>query len=301
MYSPLFSILIANYNNAQYLQEAIDSIFEQTYSDWEVVVVDDKSTDNSIEIYEKYKGDSRFRFYYNDKNRGCGYTKRRCAELAQGELCGFLDPDDALMPKALETMVKAHKEHPECSLIYSTCYRYSGDRNVEMPIWDFIGPIPKDKDFLINRGTLVSHFVSFKKSCYDKTAGIDASLQAAVDRDLYYRLEEQGQLLHIPVPLYYYRINNENSISIGSKKADVKAYHNCVKSELNAICRRMGTPLLERNKELYLNYMRVLMRVYYHTELYDFSDFAKFCFHYVKGHRYSPHALSHIYKIIRNK
>lgn len=297
---PLFSILVANYNNAQYLQEAIDSILDQTYDNWEVVVVDDKSTDCSIDIYKKYRSDNRFRFFYNEKNFGCGYTKRRCVELARGELCGFLDPDDALMHNALETMVNAHNEHPECSLIYSTCYRYSGDRNAEMPIWNYIGPIPADKDFIICRDVLVSHFVSFKKSFYEKTDGIDKSLAAAVDRDLYYRLEEQGQLLHIPVPLYYYRINNARSISIGSKQADLKAYHYCIKSELNAICRRLGTPLMERNEEQYLKYMRVILKVYYHTELYSFRDFVKYCFYYWRGRKYSPHALSHIYKIIRN-
>ena len=162
----LFSVLIANYNNGRYLQEAIDSVLEQTYTSWEIVIVDDKSTDNSFEIYEKYRDDKRFRFYYNEKNEGCGYTKRRCAELAKGELCGFLDPDDALMPTALEVMVKAHAEHPECSLIYSTCYRYSGDRNEDMPIWDYIGEIPEESDFLIYKKKIVSHFVSFKKDAY---------------------------------------------------------------------------------------------------------------------------------------
>ena len=193
---PLFSILFANYNNGCYLQEAINSVLAQTYGKWEVILVDDKSTDDSQTIYEKYAADGRFKIYYNDTNRGCGYTKRRCANLATGEICGFLDPDDALLPEALETMVKAHDEHPECSLVYSTCYRYSGDRDAEMPVWDFIGPIPEDSDFLIYRKKLVSHFVSFKREAYNRTEGIDPTLLAAVDRDLYYRLEEQGDLLH---------------------------------------------------------------------------------------------------------
>jgi len=295
----LFSVLIANYNNGNYLQEAIDSVLGQTYTNWEVVIVDDKSTDNSFEIYDKYKDDKRFRFYYNENNEGCGYTKRRCAELAKGELCGFLDPDDALMPTAIEVMVKAHAEHPECSLIYSTCYRYSGDRSENMPIWDYIGEIPEDSDFLIYRKKLVSHFVSFKRAAYLKTDGIDASLQAAVDRDLYYRLEEQGALLHLPVPLYYYRINNEKSISIGSKEADIKAYHNCVKSELNAICRRMGGDLYHRNKETYLKQMRVLLKVYYHSKLYEFGKFVKYSFYYIKGNRFSLHSVNHVIKIVR--
>lgn len=298
---PLFSILIANYNNGGFLQEAIDSILAQTYGNWEVILVDDKSTDESPAIYEKYVADSRFKIYYNDENRGCGYTKRRCAELATGELCGFLDPDDALLPDALETMVNAHAEHPECSLIYSTCYRYSGDREAEMPVWDFIGPIPADSDFLIYRKKLVSHFVSFKRAAYLASEGIDPTLQAAVDRDLYYHLEEQGKLLHLPVPLYLYRINNAASISIGTKKSKKKAYYNCIKSELNAICRRMGTDLYRRNEDLYRKYMRKILRVYYRTPLYNRKDFIRFGYHYAKSLHFSPRAFSHLYKITKGR
>ena len=297
----LFSILIANYNNGRYLQEAVDSILAQTYGNWEVILVDDKSTDDSQAIYEKYAADDRFKFYFNDQNRGCGYTKRRCVELATGEICGFLDPDDALLPEALKTMVKAHEEHPECSLIYSTCYRYSGDRESEMPVWDFIGPIPSEFDFLIYQKKLVSHFVSFKRSFYQKTIGIDPSLRAAVDRDLYYKLEEQGPLFHLPVPLYLYRINNAASISIGSKDADQRAYYYCIKSELNAICRRMGGDLYRKNADRYISYMRKILRAYYGSPLYDRSDFIRFSFHYLKALHFSPHAFSHIYKITKGR
>lgn len=299
--NPLFSILIANYNNGPYLQEAIDSVLAQTYANWEVILVDDKSTDESAAIYGKYAADSRFKVYYNEVNRGCGYTKRRCAELATGELCGFLDPDDALLPEALETMVRAHAGHPECSLIYSTCYRYSGDRTAEMPVWDFIGPIPEDSDFLIYRKKLVSHFVSFKRAAYLRTGGIDPTLEAAVDRDLYYNLEEQGALLHIPKPLYLYRINNANSISIGSSQADKKAYYNCIKSELNAICRRIGTALYRKNEDAYRKYLRKILRVYYTSPLFNRRDFVRFCYHYAKALRFSPRALSHIHKITKGR
>lgn len=298
---PLFSVLVANYNNGTYLQEAIDSVLAQTYDNWEVVLVDDKSTDESLAIYGKYATDKRFKIYHNDANRGCGYTKRRCAELAAGELCGFLDPDDALMPEALETMVEAHAEHPECSLIYSTCYRYPGGSKEGLETWDFIGPIPEGSDFIVWRKTLVSHFVSFKRAAYLKSVGIDPTLKAAVDRDLYYNLEEQGKLLHIPVPLYYYRTNNAASISIGSARAKNTAYYSCIKSELNAICRRIGTPLYRRNEDLYRKYMRKILRVYYKSPLFDRKDFLRFGWNYAKALHFSPHAFSHLYKITKGR
>lgn len=301
MLNPLFSVLIANYNNAEYLQEAIDSVLAQSYKNWEVIVVDDKSTDNPFPIYDKYKNDSRFHFYYNGQNCGCGYTKGRCAQLANGELCGFLDPDDALAPNALEVMVDAHQNHLECSLIYSTCYRYFGDKTVDLEIWDYVGEIPEYSDFLIYHKKLVSHFVSYKKASFDLTDGLDPFLRADVDRDLYLRLEEVGKMLYIPVPLYYYRVNNSKSISIGTPEAENKAYHYSLVCQLDAICRRMGTELYNNNVDEYLLYMRVLMRIYYHSFLFSSKKFLKYCLYYIRGRRFSPYAFSHILKIIKEK
>ena len=297
----LFSILVANYNNGEYLQEAIDSILAQTYPNWEVILVDDKSNDNSKDIYEQYASDRRFKVFYNDDNQGCGYTKRRCIELADGELCGFLDPDDALAPQALEIMVQAHSDHPECSLIYSTCYRYSGDKEAEMPVWDLVGEIPSEQDMLIYRKRIAGHFASFKKERYDTTVGINPFLKADVDGDLYLLLEEVGNIMYLPVALYYYRINNSKSISIGDNKAEIRTYHYSLITHLDAICRRMGGPLFNRNREEYIHYMRVLLPIYRHSMFFDRKRFTRYLWYYLKAKDYSPKALGHIVKILNGK
>src|SRR6218665_714046 len=103
----LFSILIAHYNNYNYFLDCYKSILEQTYQNFEVILVDDHSTDDSFDkIKELTKDDSRFRLFRNDMNKGVGYTKRRCAENASGEICGFVDPDDAIAETALEELLK---------------------------------------------------------------------------------------------------------------------------------------------------------------------------------------------------
>ena len=208
--SVLFSVLIANYNNGKYLQDAIDSVFAQTYPNWEIVIVDDCSTDNSKEVYGKYKEDERIRVFVNETNQGCGYTKRRCAELAKGQLCGFLDADDMLLPDALETMVEIHRQHPEISLVFSRFYRCDEQMNITGENRELV--IADGKNYFTNQDYSPEHFVAFKKSAYDRTDGIDQVLQMGVDQDLYFRLEEADPCFVLNQFTYKYRVAT-NSVS----------------------------------------------------------------------------------------
>ncbi|MBJ5801086.1 glycosyltransferase family 2 protein, partial [Salmonella enterica subsp. enterica serovar Derby] len=80
--------------------------------DFEVIIVDDCSTDDSFEsIKALVKNDHRIKLYQNQENQGVGFTKRKCVELSTGEICGFLDPDDALAENALEISIKKHNDH----------------------------------------------------------------------------------------------------------------------------------------------------------------------------------------------
>lgn len=216
--STLFSILIANYNNGKYLMEAIDSVKKQTYANWEIILVDDCSTDESHSLYKELEQDGRIHIYINEQNEGCGYTKRRCAELAAGELCGFLDPDDALTPNALEVMVHEHAEHPEVSCIGS-CY-WCCDENLHpqwhCEKWEY----SEGKNYLTDFQHLRPlHFAAYKNSLYKQTAGINKALKRAVDMDLYVRLEEIAPIRMIGDILYMYRIHPNQISSKGDFKS----------------------------------------------------------------------------------
>ena len=78
----LFSILIANYNNERYLLECIESVLIQSYENWEIIIVDDKSTDESNKLYSLLIKNSKIRIFYNKKNYGLGYTKIKLIQLA---------------------------------------------------------------------------------------------------------------------------------------------------------------------------------------------------------------------------
>lgn len=202
----LFSLLIANYNNGSFFKDCYNSVIAQTYTNWEAIIVEDGSTDDSVQVIINIIGnDSRFRFVENDKNYGCGYTKRKCAELAKGELCGFLDPDDILAPDALEKMIRAH-QHNDHALVYSNCYMC--DENlVQHGLYPRSRQIDAGKNDFFNLEYAVLAFVSFKRSFYTKTAGIDPYMKRAVDQDLYLKLAETGSFYFIEDALYYYRMH----------------------------------------------------------------------------------------------
>ena len=230
MNNPLFSVLIANYNNGCYLQDAIDSILKQTYSNWEIVLVDDCSTDNSATIYERLKTDPRIHIFVNEENQGVGYTKHRCLELAKGEICGFVDPDDVLVKDdALETMINKHGEYPSASMVYSGMYRADETLRIieETPGIEIV----KDSSALEMRSWPYHHFLTFKMSAYLRTEGIDSFMKRAVDYDLYYKLEEVGDVIHINC-LQYVQRNNPRSISLNSNSYKAATWHSfaCAKA-----------------------------------------------------------------------
>src|SRR5687768_14893088 len=92
--SPRVSVLIPTYNYARYLDEAIQSAIRQTFTDFEIIIVDNNSTDNTAEVISKYLTDPRIRYYRNKSNIGLINNFNRCLELATGQYIKFLLADD---------------------------------------------------------------------------------------------------------------------------------------------------------------------------------------------------------------
>ncbi|MGE8535964.1 glycosyltransferase [Chryseobacterium sp. D764] len=202
-----FSILIANYNNGHFFEKCCQSLVAQTETDWEAVILDDGSTDNSLEVIKKITGDdSRFKIHQNDQNRGIGYTKKRLIGLAEAEICGFLDPDDALAPHALEIVLKTHSEYPEAGLVYSNFVRC--DENLNPLSVHKAKQITELDQSYFNFNAEISHFVTFKKKIYEQTSGIDSFLKIAEDKDWYMKMCETAPVKYIDEDLYLYRIHD---------------------------------------------------------------------------------------------
>lgn len=232
--NPLFSVIVASYNNGGFLAEMIQSVQSQTYSNWELIIVDDASSDHSQETLQKHSIDHRIRIYFSETNGGVGATFKKAASHAKGEILGMLGADDALTPGALQVMSQAHIDNPEASLINSQLIMC--DEKLQPS--GTPSPFSENQTPFIH-GISVSNFVTFKRRHYEMTDGFDAGLPKAVDHDLYLKLEEVGERQFVNVPLYRYRAN-PNGVSQGGNKGMLAAYYSCT-AQLNAQSRRKGT------------------------------------------------------------
>ncbi len=262
----MFSVLIAHYNNAQFLKTALESVLAQQYKNWEVILVDDFSTDNFEEIILPYAADDRIKVFRNEKNYGCGFTKNRCSSLANGELQGFLDPDDALHEEAIAVMIQAHQDHPQCSLIYSTHYICDAGLQIKR-IADYVRALPGSTPYLLLGDGSIHLFASFTKKAYALTEGINPLNKKAVDKDLYYQLEEAGQVYFVDKPLYYYRIHQGSISNSGQEGAATLIHYQVAKK---ACLRRIRKLKAEHNpvnatliREYRSRYYKLLIFEYY--------------------------------------
>lgn len=220
-----FSILIAHYNNFEYFKDCYQSIITQSYQDFEVVILDDYSTDGSYEkVKDWVKDDPRFKVFQNEENKGVGYTKGKLIELATGEICGFLDPDDALHKEALEIIIKNYDDENYVA-IYSQCYFCDGHLNT-MYVLKSNKAISNRNPLFFNIFFEVNHFFTFRRKAYLQTEGIDKNLRIAEDQDLYLKLYERGDFKFIKNPLYLYRRHSQglsqdiDKSKVERKKAD---------------------------------------------------------------------------------
>lgn len=258
----LFSLLIANYNNSRFLAECLESVYAQTYSNWEVIIADDGSKDNFEEVIKTYSQDPRIQVYRNIKNEGCTFTKRRLASLMNGDIAAFLDPDDALRSDALELMVTLHQQNPNASIIHSTHY-VCNEKLAVQRISEKPKQLPQGIPYLLLSDGSIHAFATFKKSSYRKTDGIFPVKSnvddKAADQNLYYILEEVGDVLFINKPLYYYRIH-KGSISNEGQELKAMICHNNI---IKAACLRRINQLKKKQSAENLKWIKIY-KVRYH-------------------------------------
>jgi glycosyltransferase involved in cell wall biosynthesis len=204
--SPEISILMANFNKAEYLGEAIQSILNQTLKNWELIIVDDASMDDSVKKIRPFLNDKRIRFFENEINIGYVDALNKMVYESRAAIFGILDSDDVLTEDALEKIYEAHIKNPDCGFIYSQ-FIYC-DSNLNPLKVGYCKAMPPGETNL--RRNYASAFRTFKKRDYFKTEGFDKEIVGSEDKDIIYKMEEVTRFFFLDEILYKYRVLSDS-------------------------------------------------------------------------------------------
>lgn len=230
---PLISVIMPVYNPGVFLVDAIESILNQTYKNFEFIIVDDASTDNSWKIIKSYaKTDKRIKCFRNPINLGVSLTSNIAISKAKGKFIARMDSDDVSAPTRFQKQVKFLLKHPktiivggQCTIIdesgqtigYKTFPLSPHSALLDMLFW----AVPIQQGYMmINRSLLPKNFVWYQ-----------ANKTSAEEINLFFNLSRYGEFANLPENLYFYRQIN-NSLSHLNPK---KTFYLTLQSRLQAV------------------------------------------------------------------
>lgn len=241
---PLISVLMTAYNRSNYIGAAIDSVLGSSYTNFELIIVDDCSQDNTVGIAQEYAiSDSRVRVYINEKNLGDYPNRNKAASYAQGKYIKYLDSDDVMYSHCLQVMVSAMEKFPEAG--YGLSCR--GDSNQPYPAC----VLPHDAYWEHFNGQ--NHFdrapgsAIIKKSAFDKVGGFSGKRMIG-DNELWLKIGRYFPLVKFPIDLYWARMHASQE----SQSDYAKEYNRLRKMVFEEALADKDCPLSEKEKKTIL-------------------------------------------------
>jgi glycosyltransferase involved in cell wall biosynthesis len=220
------SVIIPNYNHARFLRRRIESVLGQSFQDFEVILLDDCSTDNSQSIISSYAGDPRLRAEFNAVNSGSAFKQwNKGVGLANGEYVWIAESDDYADERMLELLVSVLEAEPEVAFAYCRSWRVSADDHldgfedsnlVELDPQHWTADYRADgreecRNYFVYRNIVPNaSAVLFRKSVYEGIGGADESLRLAGDWKLWAAMALTGQIAYLGEPLNYFRFHAES-------------------------------------------------------------------------------------------
>lgn len=208
------SIIMPVYNSSKYLDRSIQSVINQTYSNYELVIVDDGSTDNSKDIITKYRSNVNTIKYIYEENKGIAGARNTGINNANGDYIALLDADDTWRRDKLESCVNAISNNLSVGFIYSAFNVIDeNDKILYSSILD-INATPDDifKNLVLRKINIAAVTVLFRKKCCDSVGIFDESkeIMGVDDRDLWIRISSKYKCLYIPKILASWRKHPQN-------------------------------------------------------------------------------------------
>lgn len=222
---PKVSIIIPSYNHHQWIAEAFDSILQQSYQDFEIIAIDDGSSDNSPEIIRDYSAhSSRIRGEFFPQNQGACKAINQAIRLAKGEYIALLNSDDLWLPDKLEKQVHVLDENPGLGAVFGLAspineHGHPLDKS-ELDVFA-ASVVPRDRyewmRYFLLKGNCVCHpTILIRKECYDHLGDYDPTLRSLPDLHMWVRLFYHYDIKVMNEPLVKFRLHRYNESNINS-------------------------------------------------------------------------------------
>jgi len=218
---PEISVIIPTYNRAHLISRSIQCVLNQSYQDFEIIVVDDCSIDNTEEVIREFqKKDERIRYIRHEKNKGPAAARNSGIKAAKGEYIAFQDSDDEWLPEKLyKHMMIFKKVEKKIGVVYSGFWKIRNGKKLYIP-----SPYVFQKEGNIHKELLKGNFIGMpasvvRKECFTKIGNFDIKIPYLEDWELWIRISKYYEFKYIPEPLVisYYTSGgvNEKSIIVG--------------------------------------------------------------------------------------
>lgn len=247
MKPPNVSVIVPNYNHGRHLALRLQSILDQTYQDFELLYLDDASTDNSAQVFARFADDPRIRAFTNPTNTGNPSVQwNKGVSLARGQYVWIAEADDFADPRLLEVLVGRLDRHPDAGLAYCQSWETDADGHALRPYTfhtDTLDPRRWQRDFLHHGPDECRRYLAklntipnasavvFRRSLYLDVGGADETLAYCGDWLLWFHILMRADVVFVAEPMNYYRrhegaFSNQASLDIG--QAAHAVYHKLV-------------------------------------------------------------------------
>ena len=213
--APLLSVTVLNYNYGHFLATCLNSILKQTFTDFELILINDKSTDNSLEVIKPYLADPRVRLVDHGENQGFTRSLIEGAELSRGKYLTVISADDWVVEMAaFEKQIAVMEQDPQIAFVFTTYGQYKDEQHCtyerRLPggsqLWsgrEAFCNLVLDR-YPLHSGTII------RKTAYEAIGGYDPKLRYSVDAQMWLYLCHTGKVAYIDEHLYAYRFHPTN-------------------------------------------------------------------------------------------
>ena len=203
---PNVSVIIHTYNNEKFIVETIESVLNQTYKDYEIIVVDDGLVDGTRDVLMPYM--QKIRYHYKE-NGGIASAKNAGIGLSQAEFVAFLDHDDLWVPDKLQLQMEHFNENPQIGLVYAKYTSFRDGKELRTkPENGYSGWIFKE---LLSKSFIQTSTVVVKRECLDAVGPYDETFSLGDEYDMFLRIAQKFQCGFVDKGLTRYRVHDTNA------------------------------------------------------------------------------------------